>query len=312
LHAFRSLDEAAQASGVATPVAERLVEAAKQKLLAARNRRVWPGRDEKILTAWNGLAIKGLAIAARTLQSEDLALAADKAIQFVHKNVWRDGRLLAVHKDGRARFAAYLDDHAFLLDALLESLQTRWNSEHLRFAVDIAEVLLEHFEDSESGGFYFTANDAEQLIHRPKSFADESVPSGNGVAAYALQRLGYLLGEPRLLAAAERTLRAAWTLLEKYPIGHASLLIALEEHLTPPQIVIVRGTDAETSAWQRELEKVYAPRRLVFAIPHDAGRLPPPLADKKAQAETIAYVCQGMTCSEPLKSIAALIAVSRE
>ena len=136
--------------------------------------------------------------------------AAATAVDFVSETLLVDGRLLASFKDGEARFPAYLDDHAFLLDALLELLQARWSTEHLEFAITLADTLLEHFEDTENGGFYFTANDSEELIHRPKPLADESVPSGNGIAAFGLQRLGFLLGETRYLDAAERTLCAAW------------------------------------------------------------------------------------------------------
>jgi len=312
LHAFRSMDEAAQLAGLATPDAERTLNSARSKLLSVRNARIWPGRDEKILTSWNALAIKGFAIAARALQSDDLAASATRAVDFIRTNLWRNDRLLAVYKDGQAKIPAYLDDYAFLLDALVELLQTRWRASDLEFATQLGDAILQHFEDSERGGFFFTADDAEQLIHRPKSFADEAVPAGNGVAAFALNRLGAILAEPRYLQAAEKTVRAASPSIEKYSPGHASLLVALEEILAPPQVVIIRGAPSEVAEWQRELNKIYAPRRIVLGIPNDAHDLPPALADKKAASETIAYVCRGSTCSEPLKSIAALIAVSRE
>ena len=118
--------------------------------------------------------------------------------------------------------------------------------------------------------------------------------------------MGYLLGETRYLAAAERTLRAAWAALEKYPDGHTSLLLALEELLNPTEIVILRGTAAVMEEWQRELAKLYAPRRLVLAIPADAADLPAALKGKAAQAEAIAYVCRGTTCSAPLRSLSTL------
>ena len=198
-----------------------------------------------------------------------------------------------------------------MLDGVIELLQCRWRSVDLAFATQLADVLLAHFEDREDGGFYFTADDAEQLLYRPKSFADEAMPAGNGVAAYALARLGFLLGESRYLEAAERTLRAAWSVLERYPQAHSALLVALEEHLDPPQIVIVRGNDAETKSWRAELAKLYSPRRLVFAIPSDAKDLPAAIADKKPQVTTVAYVCEGMTCSAPVNSLAALVALTR-
>src|SRR5579862_1023084 len=140
-----------------------------------------PQPDEKILTSWNALTIKGLAIAARVLHRPDLAEAAGTAVDFIHRTLWRDGRLLATYKDGRAHLGAYLDDYAFLADALLELLQTRWRSRDLEFARALAEVMLEQFLDRERGGFFFTAAEHEPLIHRTKTFNDESIPAGNGV-----------------------------------------------------------------------------------------------------------------------------------
>src|SRR6201995_3523539 len=170
--------------------------------------------------------IKGLAIAARVLKRPDLEDAATAAVDFVRHHLWRDGRLLATYKGGRAHLPAYLDDYAFLIDALLELLQTRWRSRDLEFAQELAEVLLEQFEDSESGGFFFTARGHEKLIHRSKTFGDESIPSGNGVAASVLCRLGFLLAEPRYIEAAERTLRAGWSGLREHPMAHMTLLNA--------------------------------------------------------------------------------------
>ncbi|HEX3847658.1 MAG TPA: thioredoxin domain-containing protein [Steroidobacteraceae bacterium] len=302
---------------VAGSSARTLIDGARAKLLAARNLRVWPGRDDKILTSWNALMIKGLAIAARALHRPDLAEAAARAVDFVRHRLWRDGRLLATAKDGRAHLAAYLDDYAFLIDALLELLQTRWRGEDLDFARRLAEVLLVQFEDRGSanpgagadgpGGFFFTACDHETLIHRSKTFADESMPSGNGVAAAALCRLGFLLAEPRYLDAAERALRAGWSGLREYPMAHMSLLNALEDYLAPLQILIIRGPAEAAERWARELGRLYAPTRMILAIPADAEDLPAALADKRAPAAGVAaYVCTGTACSAPIGDLAQL------
>ncbi len=273
----------------------------KATLLAEREKRVPPGRDEKQLTAWNALAIKGLAIAGRALDRSDLVDAAVAAADFIRAESFKGGRLLANYKDGEAKLAAYLDDHAFLLDALLELLQTRWSGDHLQFAVALADLMLEHFEDKRGGGFYFTADDAEKLIHRPKPLADEAVPSGNGVAASALQRLGFLLGETRYIDAAARTLHAAWKAMDDYPHGHVSLLTALEEYLEHPEIIIVRGDDAEAAQWRDAAGKLYSPRRLVFAIDSTEKRLPGALADRAPVAgKTLAYRCKGTSCDLPV------------
>jgi hypothetical protein len=304
-----------------------LIDGARAKLLAERTSRVWPGRDDKVLTSWNSLMIKGLALAARALQRPDLGAAAARAVDFVRHDLWREGRLLATAKDGRAHLAAYLDDYAFLIDALLELLQVRWRGEDLDFARRLAEVLLAQFEDGgtaavnaahergdaaaparPAGGFYFTARDHEPLIHRSKTFADESIPSGNGAAASALCRLGFLLAEPRYLDAAERTLRAGWSGLREYPLAHMTLLSALEDHLAPLQVLIIRGEAEEARRWARELGRLYAPTRMILAIPAEAEDLPPALAEKPAPAAgVLAYLCTGMACSAPIDDLAQLV-----
>jgi uncharacterized protein YyaL (SSP411 family) len=174
---------------IADDDASAAIERGRKILLEERMTRIAPSRDEKQLTSWNALAIRGLAIAGRSLDRPELTDAAIRAVDFIINNLIVGGRLLANFKDGKARFPAYLDDHAFLLDALLELLQSRWNTGHLEFAVQLANLMIEHFEDRENGSFFFTANDHETLMHRPKSLADEAVPSGNGIAAFGLQRL---------------------------------------------------------------------------------------------------------------------------
>ena len=187
-----------------------LLESARRKLFAAREMRIRPGRDEKILTSWNALMIEGMAHAARVFERDDWLLSAQRAMDFLRRMMWRHGRLLATAKEGRAHLDAYLDDHAFLLTALLELMQAEFRDHDLAFAVDLADSLLTRFEDPDAGGFFFTAHDHEVLIHRPKTGHDNATPAGNGVAAFALQRLGHLLGEGRYLDAAEKTLRLFW------------------------------------------------------------------------------------------------------
>jgi uncharacterized protein YyaL (SSP411 family) len=308
-----TLNVIAKDNGISEQSVAELINAARTTLLQAREKRVPPGRDEKQLTSWNALAIRGLAIAGLALDRSDLIESAGKSAEFIRQTMMVDGRLLASFKDGQARFPAYLDDHAFLLDALLELLQTKWSDSNLELAIELAELLLEHFYDQETGGFFFTADDHETLMHRPKPLADEAVPSGNGVAAVALQRLGFLLGEPRYLDAAESTLRNAWRAMDEYPHGHVSLLTALEEYVDHPEIIIMRGDAAEISRWRASAAAIYAPRRLVFAIDSKTEGLPGSLADRKpVPGETIAYRCVGSHCSLPISSWEALAAALSE
>jgi uncharacterized protein len=306
LHTYEAIDAIAATLGESAQNVLALLGSAREKLLKAREARVWPARDDKILTSWNALMIKGLAIAARVLHRPDLADAATAAVDFIRHNLWRDGRLLATYKDGRAHLPAYLDDYAFLADALLELLQTRWRSSDLQFARQLSEVLLSQFEDAAGGGFYFTAADHEQLIHRSKTFSDDSMPAGNAIAASALCRLGHLLAELRYVDAAERCLRGGWPMLQEYPLAHMSLVNSLQDFLTSTQILIIRGDAAQVAQWSAKIAALYAPRRMIFAIPRDAEKLPEALAAKQATADTVAYVCTGMTCSAPLDDLQSL------
>ena len=281
------------------------LEAARGKLLALREQRERPGRDEKILTSWNGLLIGALARAARRLERPDLARAAQRAVDFVHETLWQDGRLYASHKDGRSRFPAYLDDHAFLAFGLVELLQARFRATDLAFAVELADCLLEHFEAPE-GAFFFTADDHERLIHRPRPLADEAVPAGNGMAALALDSLGHLLGEPRYLEAARRTVQSAIASIKRHPEAHATLLAAMDRLLEPPEIVIVRGASDTLSEWQAELDSGFHPDRLLFFIADDVDELPGLLASRPSQDATTAYLCQGTECLAPITDMAEL------
>jgi hypothetical protein len=300
LHGYVALEQVARELELPEREARELLTSAQARLFAARAARVRPGLDDKILTAWNGLMIRGLAIAGRLLDVPEFIAAALAAIDFLRRESWRDGRLYAAWKDGTARFPAYLDDHAFLLDGLLEALQSRFRLEDLDFACRLADVLLERFADRERGGFWFTADGADTPLGRSKVFADEAMASGNGVAAQALARLGWLTGETRYLDAAQAAVRGGYASLTRAPDAHAALLNALDEQLGPVEIVVVRGDPAELAAWQAALGRAYAPRRMVVAIPSDVMELPPALAAKRPRERAVAYVCCGPVCSEPL------------
>ena len=306
LHVYQSIEKIAASTKHSSAQVDSLLDSARVKLLAIRQKRVSPARDDKILVSWNALMIRGMAMAGRAFGRKDFAESATRALDFIRSTMWRGGRLLATYKDDRAHLNAYLDDYAYLADAILELQQVRFRAAELAFAQELLEVLLKHFEDPAAGGFFFTSEDHETLMHRSKSLSDDATPAGNGIAAFALQRMGYLLGETRYLTAAERTLRAAWPALERYPQAHTSLLLALEELVNPTEIVILRGRSSSIEAWQHELAKLYAPRRLVLAIPADASDLPPALKNKAPKGEAIAYICRGTTCSAPIDSLSAL------
>jgi uncharacterized protein YyaL (SSP411 family) len=292
-------------SGNAAELAQRLA-VARAALFAVRSRRVAPGRDDKILASWNALAIHGLADAARALQEPRFAEGASRALDYLRRVHWQGGRLHATSRDGQASLPAYLDDYALLIDAILALLTVRFDAAALGFAAQLADVLLDRFEDAEHGGFFFTASDHEALIHRSRSFSDDATPSGNAIAAQALAKLGWLLGEPRYLAAAARTLRAAWPRLAGSPLGLVHMANALEDHLSPHTFVILRGGQQAIEQWRSVLQRTWRPLVSVIAVPSDSAGLPAALAEKPPRGTAVAYLCRGSTCEAPLHEIASV------
>ena len=302
LNVARNMSAAATALRQEEASVVALLASARTTLLAARAGRIRPDRDEKIITSWNGLAMAGLARAGRLLDEPAFVTAAEQALAFIRQELFREGRLFACTKDGRTTLPAYLDDYAFVLDGILELLQARWNNADLVLARQLADVMLARFQDP-AGGFFFTADDHEQLIHRPKPDADEAIPSGNGMAALGLLRLGHLLAEPAYLQAAENTLRALQNGMARYPAGYGSLLIALDEHLMHTELLVLRGEEQALQRWQRAAHAHYQPWRLLFAITGDAGALPPGLSGQAPQGECVAQVCRGTQCLPPITNI---------
>lgn len=302
----------------------------KSKLFSARELRIHPGRDEKIITSWNALLIKGLALAGLHLNDKKLIKTAQQTLDFMRDKLWINNHLYAHYQNNAkneiatsreqhallamtahntqqkhsAKQLGFLDDYAFLLDAILTLLQIEWRQHDFDFAIQLADQLLALFEDEKNGGFFFTAKDTTEILYRPKPMLDEALPAGNGVAALALQRLSYLTGENRYLLAAEKTLRFAWGSLTHYASVHNTLLTALEEYLIPPQIIILRGAKKLLQKWIAILHQHFVPQRLIFAIPNTVKQLPGSLAQQTAlPGKVVAYICQGHQCLMPIDNI---------
>ena len=300
LHVVNGPEQVAASLSLDTEQVVTTLTAARRKLLAVREQRVWPARDEKVLTSWNALMIKGMATAAITFDEQSWFDSATKALEFIRTTLWKDGRLLATYKDGKAHLNAYLDDYAFLIDAILVLLNYQWQPGWLDFAVELTDILLDLFEDREHGGMYFTSHDHERLIQRTRAYMDDSLPAGNGIAASVLGQMGHLLGEHRYLESAERILKSGWHSMEHYPAAHNALLNALEDYLYPPQQIIIRGEGNEIREWRRHCRQVAGPYCTILPIGNDVRQLPDALADKKPAEQTIAYVCKGLQCSPPI------------
>jgi uncharacterized protein YyaL (SSP411 family) len=227
-------------------------------------------------------------------------------MDFVHNTLWRDGKLLATCKDGKAHLNAYLDDHAFLLNALLELLQAGYRNADLEFATQLADALLERFEDTDAGGFFFTSHDHEVLIQRNKIGQDNATPSGNGIAAQALLRLSLITGETRYAEAAERCLKLFFPALQQAAGYHSSLCTALAECLQPASLLVLRGTADDTSAWRNALRSRYLPDVMTIVLADDVADLPDAL-DKPIGEQTTAWLCHGTQCLPPITDLDELL-----
>ena len=280
---------------------------AREKLYQARQQRPPPLRDEKILTAWNGLMISAHAVATLTLGEPDYAERGARAADFILRNLSSNGRLLRSYKDGAARHNAYLEDYAFLTAALIDLYEATGTLRWLEEAIRIEQVLAEQYEDREQGGFFLTSNDHETLLAREKPAYDGAEPSGNSVAVLNLLRLYEFTAEERYRQRAERALTAFEPILKKRPAALSELLPALDFYLdTPKEIVIVTrdGRDQAEPLLAR-LRQTFVPNRILTVVRQgdelEAHSKTVPLVARKVarKGQATAYVCERRVCELP-------------
>ena len=282
------------------PASARLAQA-REQLRAAREARVHPTLDAKRLTSWNALLADGFLRAGRALDRSEWIEEAARILDFIHARMWRDGRLSAVYNDGEARFAAYLDDHAWLLQAVLRRLQQDWSATSLGFAIELADALLERFEDPEHGGFYFSDATVDVPMTRSMLFQDDATPAGNAAAARGLDRLGRLLGETRYTDAAARCLTRAVPAIREAPAAHTGFVAALREAAVPPPHVVIAGTDPAACErlwrWLRDRDRLDC-----YLLAPDATEPPGNLGAYRTREAVAAWLCRGVTCLPPVHS----------
>ena len=285
---------------------------ATQCLLAQRGSRIRPGLDDKVLTSWNALVIRGLAICARVFNRQKYYDLAKQCLGAVRQECWRDGRLLALSTASGKQLSAYLDDYAHLLMGTLDCLQFEWHEEELNFAVLLADQLLKYFEDDANGGFFFTASDQEQLIQRPRSWQDEAMPSGNAVAALAIHRLGLLIGNQAYTRSAEKALQSVADNLNQTPFHAAGFLSLLEEVNSPPFQIILRGDEATLLTWREAIMPRLKPDQMAFFVPTDAEGLPEIIAQKTSDTGPSAWICEGFSCRAPIHDLESVLIVLKQ
>lgn len=283
--------------------------AARQVLFNAREDRVRPGKDDKILASWNGLMIEAFAKAGAALSESRYLDAAKRAAQFVlDKMTDENGRLLHTYRHGKSKLAAYLDDYSYLASAMFSLYEATFEEKWLDESQRLMEVAIEHFYDQEEGGFFYTADDHEALIARNKDFYDSSVPSGNGIAALVLAKLGKLTGNEKFLKLAEATVIAGAEVLQKHPLASGQLLIAYDLLQSPVEQIVLAADSEDASAAKviKELHELYLPRTLLAATSGQGPRselLTALITGKEPiDGKPTIYACENFHCRAPVSA----------
>ncbi len=315
LHIDQDLDHIAGLMGVTAEKLGEVIERGRRVLFEAREKRIKPGRDEKMLTAWNGLMLRSFAEAARVLDRADYLEVAVSNASFVLDQLERNGRLLRTHKDGRSRLNAYLEDYAYLIDGLLALYEATFDLRWFEDARRLTDTMIDRFWDADAGGFFFTSSDHESLITRTKDFYDNATPAGNSVAAAVLTRLSLLTGDPadhgyrRKAGQVFKLMKAA---MMSVPSAFGHLLGALDLWLASPyEIAIIGDRDApDTRALIETVFSRYEPNKVVaLAEPgeSDAPQKIGLLAERRQlDNQATAYLCRNFYCQAPVTTSAEL------
>ena len=306
----KTLSQQAKLLGMELEELKKQLAESRAKLFAVREERVHPHKDDKVIVAWNGLMIDAMARAGAVLGEPRYVDAATKAADFLLQELRReDGRLLHTWRHGKAKLDAYLDDYTYLANGLLSLYESTFESRYLDEAVALVGVVLEKFADKEGHGFYFTADDHEELIVRSKDYADNAVPSGNAMAALALVRLGKLTGKQEYLVAADSAMLAALEYMQKAPGATGQMLIAVDLQLGPTYEMVLAGNLAEAASQQalKELYERFLPNKVLVMADAEgtaAGAVKDLVLGKSmlGGAPTL-YVCEGFTCQAPAQGL---------
>jgi uncharacterized protein YyaL (SSP411 family) len=308
----RPFDAVAGQLGVSMAELDEVLRRSKTKLFEVREERIKPGRDEKILTAWNGMMLAAFAEAARVLNRADYLAVATKNAEFILSTMLKNGRLFRTWKaePGIPKLMGYLEDYAFYADGLLALYQTTFNPRWFQQARRLMDVVLDHFQDTQDGGFFDTADDHEQLVTRPKNMQDNAVPCGNSAAVRVLLMLAAYTGNARYEQPALETLTALQQPLSQYPGAFTHWLGNLEFALSNPKEVAIVGhlTDEDTRRLLEAAQQAYLPNQVVAAASEgeNAGH-PELLHDRSVQnGQATAYVCQNFICRQPVNEAQAL------
>ncbi len=289
---------------------DELLERSRLRLLEHRERRVKPERDDKVLTAWNGLMLRAFAEAASVLEQPIYADVAAKNADFMLTRMLEDGRLRRSFKDGDARLNAYLEDYAFLIDSLLALHEVTFESRWLEEAVQLGRTMIDLFWDDNDGRMYDTSRDHEKLIVRPRDVSDNAVPSGGSMAADVLLRLAIVTGDRDMERIGAAALRSVRELMLMAPLGAGQWLCALDLYLSEPREIAILGRRGEPAAdaLAAEVFRHYLPNRVMIGASSAAEAVESPLLESREAIEgrPTAYVCRNYVCQLPVTEPQAL------
>ena len=284
---------------------DEVLERGRKKLFGHRETRIKPFRDEKILTAWNGLMLSAFAKAGAVLGSDDYLRVARRNADFLLENLKQNGRLLRTWKDGRAKLNGYIEDYANLADGLIELYQASGDLRYLSEAKRLADLMITEFWDEESGGFFFTSGDHEELIVRNKDFYDNATPSGNSAGADVLLRLAKFYGDEKYERFGTTVLRLAAAQLARYPQGFGRALSAMEFHVARVREIAIVGEHG--NPLEQELFQTYLPDAVVALAADTAQNELPLFAGKQPiGGKPTGFVCENFVCQKPVTDVEAL------
>ena len=315
LNVTRRLEDVAVAHNVPFAELQNSLNESKRILFELREKRVKPDRDEKILTAWNGLMMASFAETGVVLNRPDYTDTARRNAEFVLTNLRQDGMLLRTWKDGRAKFNAYLEDYAFLAEGLLTLYETTGESRWLQETLALADRMIEEFWDNEGGGFFFTGKSHEDLIVRSKDYFDNATPSGNSVAAMVLLRLAALTGHENYQNLATALLREVAEQTRRYPSGFGYALSAMDFLLSTPKEVAIVGKDfAAIQPFLAETWRGYLPNKVVaVGLGEKPAEITPLLENRPlVDGSATVYVCEHFTCQNPVTDVSSLAVVLQD
>jgi uncharacterized protein YyaL (SSP411 family) len=308
LNIVSSLEEVASRHKVDVAKVKDIIDRGRRRLFEVREQRIKPARDEKILTAWNGLMLTSFAEASAILDRPAYRRVAEQNATFLLANLKQERLLLRTFKDGEAKLNAYLEDYACLIDGLISLYEATGDLNWLENSIELTETMIEEFWDEEDGGFFFTGKSHEQLIVRSKDLMDNATPSGNSVALVSLQRLGLLTGNEKYQRHATTILRLVSDQIRRYPSAFGWALCGLDFYLARPKEIAIVGA-GESPAFDKFLAVVwrnYLPNRVIACCTENhakAAQLVPLLADRRPQdGRARAFVCEAYTCQIPAET----------